>query len=190
MQLSRVESINDFLQKDEQSLLYDTASGSTLAYTVLYRRYLQRMLNYVMVFSKQDRVAADDIVQEVFISIWETRENLITVKSFEAYLKRCIKNRLLNRIKHEEFLKRLHEKIENEFSGTYTEEAVDFKEYFNIAEEAVRELPPKRQLVFMLSTTEGLSLDQIAQILSISRSRVKQQLYQAVAHVKQRIKKQ
>jgi len=177
--------------QDERKLLQQIAQGNRTAYTQLYTAYLPRIYQYVFRFTKQSKAETDEIVQEVFLSIWEKKETLIAIQKFESYLYKIAKNKLLNKIKHNEFKQQLHQT----FSKTIdldlydTETSIAYSEYHKTALAAIDKLPEKRKKVFLLSTQLGLSLDEIAQELGVSKSRVKQQLYEAKNYIKKYLHK-
>jgi RNA polymerase sigma-70 factor (ECF subfamily) len=65
------------------------------------------------------------------------------------------------------------------------EKEILFRQYYRIAQEAMEKLPPGRRKVLKMSVDDGLSLDEIAEELNISRAGVKKQLYAATAFVRQ-----
>ncbi len=171
----------------ELLLLQKIAQGDRAAYTTLYQHYLPSLYQYIFRFTKQSKELTEEIIQEVFLSIWEKKENLLAVKSFDSYLYRIAKNKLLNLLKHQEYKQQLHTTFGE--IQTNTENKIEYNlaynDYLKIAQRAIDKLPTKRRLVFLLSTQQGLSLDEIAEQMHISKSMVKKHLYAAREYIKQ-----
>jgi len=89
----------------------------------------------------------------------------------------------LRGLKVQQRVKELDEAVEKEGNGL--EDQYLFKQYYRIALEAMEKLPPGRRKVLKMSVDDGLTLDQIAAELNISRAGVKKQLYAATSFVRQ-----
>jgi len=170
----------------EKELLTRVASGDRQAFSQLYLTYIDSVYNYIYLFTRSEEETGE-LLQEVFVGLWEKREKLLMVDSFRSYLFRAAKNRLLNLVRHTRIRKRVLTEIGR--TATVSQEAVDYsiayKEYSRLVQEAVERLSPKRRQIFRMNVEEGLSYDEIAQYLSISKSVVKNQFYTACASVRQ-----
>ena len=151
----------------------------------LYRRYAPELVRYIRKYT-EDQAAAEDIVQEVFITVWESKKVYNSYQGFKAYLYDLVQNRCLNYLKH----KTVEEKYVSYVK--VTEEEVE-REYDLMQEEiyrelylAVRELPEKCRGVFELHL-EGKKNDEIAEILGISVLTVKSHKQNAIHFLKERI---
>jgi RNA polymerase sigma-70 factor (ECF subfamily) len=136
-------------------------------------------------FESSPRVL-DELTQDVFVRIWEKRARLAEVDSFKSYLFTMTRNVVFNFIR----ALKLREKVrELEEAATAGEDELEnellFKQYYRLALEAMDKLPPGRRKVMKMSVEDGLTLDEIAAELGISRSGVKKQLYAAMAFVRQ-----
>lgn len=182
---------NSQTAREEYELLQQVAEGNRVSFAKLHQRYHPRLYQYILTFLNNDAIEAEEVLQETFIAIWEKRETLFAVQHFEAYVRRSVKNRILNKLKQQEFHQRLGKAIveRTEKNVEEVEESLQFNEYFKTAQEAIIKLPEKRRIIFLLSTQEGMSLDDIAISMNVSKSRVKQQLYKAIAFVKLYLKK-
>lgn len=182
---------NSFSSEDEKLLLQKISEGDREAYAVLHRRYQARLYQYILRFTNQSKSITEEVVQEIFIHIWEKRTTLLAIRNFDAYLKKAAKNKLLNLLKHNQFKEKLHQQFSNRLSESKSlvEEDSLYNDYHKIALQAIHQLPEKRKLIFLLSTEENLSLTEIAELLQISKSRVKQQLYSGTAFIKDYLRK-
>src|SRR5690606_22099135 len=82
---------------DEQEILIQIDQGKEEALLRFYNANRQRMFLYVMTILK-DRDEAEDILQEVFVIVWERRKNLVQIRHMKSYLQAVSKNMALKRM--------------------------------------------------------------------------------------------
>jgi len=139
----------------------------------LFIDYYPSLISFALYYVG-DKTIAEDLVQEVFVKLWETRERWSAVGDFSAYVYQMVRFKCFNYLRAE--------KIRNEATRSFTEE-VDITEINNyIAEETFRlvmnsmeDLPPACRTVFSL-TLEGYSAKEIAEKLDIAVETVKKQI--------------
>jgi RNA polymerase sigma-70 factor (family 1) len=175
---------------DERELMDRCAGGEREAYARLYTGYLSALVKYIFLFTKS-RELSEEIVQDVFVRIWEKKELLLTVNSFQAYSFKIAKNQLLDHLRKEQSQSRFFTMTGpfEEACEEQTDDNLIYGQYYQIAQDAINMLPEKRKQVFELKTREELSLDEIAERLAISKSVVKKQLYAATGFVKAYLRK-
>jgi RNA polymerase sigma factor (sigma-70 family) len=178
--------ISHSLPVNELLLLQKVSEGDWDAYTDLFNYYLPVLSQYIYPFAHQSREDTEEIIQEVFLKIWEKRETLLSIKSFDHYLFRMAKNRLTNLLIQRKSLGNLHIKYveTQERSHTEPERALLYAEYRDTALKAIEQLSPKLQTVFLMSSQEEFSLDEIAGRLALPRETVKKRLYLASSFIK------
>ena len=138
----------------------------------LFIDYYPSLISFALYYVG-DKTIAEDLVQEVFVKLWETRERWRAVDDFSAYVYQMVRFKSFNSLRAE--------KIRNEATRSFTEE-IDITEINNyIAEETFRlvmnsmeDLPPACRTVFSL-TLEGYSAKEIAEKLDIAVETVKKQ---------------
>jgi RNA polymerase sigma factor (sigma-70 family) len=171
---------------NEKELLRQIAQGDRVAFQVLYTAYFPFVQQYVSLF-EPSKNSLDDLTQDVFVRIWLKRTQLENVESFKGYLFMITRNVTLNflrAIKVAQKIKNLDDSREALTSNDMESELL-FRQYYQMALEAMELLPPGRRKVLKMSIDDGLSLNEIASELNISRSGVKKQLYAATAFVRQ-----
>jgi RNA polymerase sigma-70 factor (ECF subfamily) len=130
--------------------------------------------------NKQD---TDEIIQDIFLTIWEKKEVLIAIQSFQAYVFRMGRNILVSRYRKEKVKQRYIREIENRQPtqpALIPDNDILLVEYKTQVMEAIGCLSPRQKEVFMLRTEEDLSLKEIARVLKISLPAVKKNLYAAI----------
>ena len=163
--------------------LTDLKSGKEAAFEQIYLKYSAR----IYYFAKQlllDKTLAEDITQQVFLKIWEKREEIDPEKSFSAYLfqisKHLVYNETERMIRESRFLSNLNEKE----SVPY--ESIDARFSQDFIDQLIEELPESRRKIFLLSRKQGLSNKEIADKLSISVKTVETQIRRAVKFLKEK----
>ncbi len=135
--------------------------------------------------------AAEDVVQEIFTSLWESREKLRDVDNPSAYIFTIAYHKAFRWLRQTAARSALVEALaqrscpeENE-----TEQRFTLKEMRQLVEETVAELPPQRQWAYRLSREAGMSHREIAAHLHISELTVRKHLQLALRHIRTRIAK-
>lgn len=169
---------------NERELLRRVSEGDRDAFKVLYTGYFEDVQHYIYLF-EPSRVCLGELTQDVFVRVWEKRGHLGGVESFKDYLFFITRNVVFNYLRSLKVQHKVRELDGLDGTGVYeTEDLVLFRQYYRIALEAMEKLPRGRRRVLKMSIDDGLSLDEIAAELKISRAGVKKQLYAATAFVR------
>jgi RNA polymerase sigma-70 factor (family 1) len=170
---------------NERELLVQVSHGDREAFQILYRGCYSHVQLYISLFESSARVQ-DELTQDVFVRIWEKRARLAEVESLKNYLFTVTKHVVFNFIRALKVRRKIKELDETMDGGDNDlENEFLFKQYYGMAITAMEKLPPGRRKVLKMSINEGLTLDEIAAQLGITRSGVKKQLYAATAFVRQ-----
>ena len=149
-------------QRDEVKLLELLKVGDTNAYQQLYHKYHTALYVYILRFVKIPELA-EDLLQEVFIKIWEIRATVDPSLSFQAYLYRISRNRvfkLIKKIAVDDKLKmEVAYYINAEVKGV--DDQLQWKQYEQIVQTAVKKLPPQRRNIFKLCRNEGKNMKKL-----------------------------
>jgi len=170
---------------DEKAIFAALAKGDESAFETIYHSYNKRLAPFIekMVHSAD---LTEEIIQEIFVQLWINRHLLAEVTYPAAYLFNIATNRTLDYLKKMANNARLMDRIA--YGSTElvndTEEQVALRESAAIIKLAVEALPAQRKLIFNLSRNEGLTHEQIAERLGISRNTVKNQLVTALRFIR------
>lgn len=179
-----------FVTEKEPALLKLVAEGDRAAYRELFDHYLSKLVYYLQPLTEASGLDYQDIIQDVFIAIWEKRENIAIVRSFDRYLFRMAKNRFLDLYRKERSAAQLvyaYSHIRKEEVPLPADHLL-FEQYREAAARAIAGLSPKLKSVFMMSNEYNLSLDQIARRLELPKETVKKRLWMANMAVKNYLK--
>lgn len=164
----------------ENELLRLLHCGDMQAFDVLYHRYSRTIYANILKFIK-DKTVAEDLLQDVFVRIWENRLKIDPEQSFAAFLFTCSRNITFNfrrRLKLElaSAIQLAQGAVEGENS---IDRMLDSKEAQQWVEQLLDKLPQQRQKIFRLSKLEGKSYQEIAQEMEISVSTVRDHIVKA-----------
>ncbi|WP_176719400.1 RNA polymerase sigma factor [Rhodohalobacter halophilus] len=154
--------------------------GDESAFEELYLNYRARAFGLVHRYLK-DSDLTEDVIQDVFVKIWNYRSEIDSEKSFEALLFTFLKNHTLNVIKMNKrrVLRNFEYLSLNKRRKVLPDEKVYQFQLEEIIEEALKKLPKNKRVIFELKRFEGLSNREIAEKLDISIHTVKSQFYRA-----------
>lgn len=171
---------------NEQELVRRVSEGDRDAFKELYHHYFPSIQQYISLFTS-NREDLDELTQDVVVRIWEKREKLQVVDSFRNYLFRVTRNMVFNYIRSLKVQQKLKEsrQFAEEPQTADADHRLLFGQYYQITMEAIEMLPAGRKRVLKMSIEEGLTLDEIAERLQISKSGVKHQLYAGTDFVRQ-----
>jgi RNA polymerase sigma-70 factor (family 1) len=172
--VSETDEIIRRLKMDEKSALDD-----------LFHHYYPRLFSFSKSILKIE-TGIDDILQEVFIKIWFYRQKITSSATFNAFIYTVTKNEILNLIRTKIKDQAFRDKL---FLLSVAEEyqpdtQLEYEEIKSVIDKIVSELPAKRQEVFVLSRTEGLSCKEIAQRLNISEKTVEDHITHSIRKIK------
>jgi RNA polymerase sigma-70 factor (family 1) len=173
----------------EEILLSKVAAGDEGAFRELFDGHRDKLYAYMLRLSKE-RVIAEDIVQEVFLKIWITRDQLSSIRNFDAYLFTIARNHAFNLSKQITYRRELLGQITSgqPESDISTEKDVDYNYLQSMLARELGKLPPQQRKVFALSRFEGLSNEDIARQQAISVGTVKKHLSLATQTLKAAMK--
>jgi RNA polymerase sigma-70 factor (ECF subfamily) len=134
----------------------------------------------------QDKDIAEDIVQDVFIKVWQKRESLDISISVKAYLFKSTINQSLNHIKKVSNMNEREAQYTSEYNDDVnsTEQIIALKETRQRIDAAIKALPQACRTVFILSRYEHLSYKEIASELDISIKTVENQMVKALKYLR------
>lgn len=150
-----------------------------------FRLYEHSLHTLALRLTKSEEIAAD-IIQEVFMKLWEYRERIDEIQNMEAWLYRVTENKVIDNLRKAAADRRLREKIWTSLQQIVdeNESPLATREYEQIIRKAIDGLPAQRKLIYRMNKERGLSYQQIADELNISRHTVKNQLFTAVRSVR------
>lgn len=171
----------------ERDLVNDLQKGDKQAFTEIYNLYWEKLLAVGYFFTK-DKQAAEDIVHDVMISLWE-RRNEIEIKSLSAYLGTAVKFSVFKMVARQKRQKEIAEGIFRTASTEDVEEKLDAKLLEEYTQGLLEELPEKTRLIFEYSRHQDMPVKEIAGKMSLSGKSVEYHLTKALKAIRDSFKK-
>lgn len=173
---------------DEKTLLIRVAGGDEQAFRQLFHHYNKQLYPFVVKLTRSTE-AAEEVLQEVFLKVWQYRGRLADVENPKAYIVRMVTNESVDYMKAALQKRRLAERFgrlsvfEAPFSPS-PEQDYAYRETEQRLREAVDRLPEGCQQVYRMSREEYKCIPEIAAELNISHSTVKNQLVKALKRIR------
>lgn len=167
------EELFSLLKKDNSNAL-----------KLLFSRHYENLCYFAFTYLKEKQIA-EEAALDVFANIWEKRKSIVITGKVKTYFYTAVKNQSLNYLqKNRIFLERLDDVDRLLVAGqTRTDDLVYYEELKQKIDELIDKLPEKRKLIFKMNKYDGFSYAEIADILSISVSTVKNQMVKAVKYL-------
>lgn len=169
------------LPYNENDLLLQVAQGNEHAFRHLYDKYRNKIYSLGMHLTRSE-ILSEEIVQDVFMKLWEKRDQLPGINYINAWLRTVARNTCSNYLRNLAMEKLVMNRysLQNIAETPSPENDLAAKEYEQIIEAAIRQLPPQQKKVYLLSRQAGKKQAEIADELNISIYTVKE--YMKLAH--------
>ncbi|WP_199139114.1 RNA polymerase sigma-70 factor [Pedobacter sp. ASV12] len=158
------------------------------AFTEIYHRYSQDLARYTVASSRlHDLDEASDILHDLFVWLWEKRQQLDTEMQLKSYLYAATRHRIIDHIRKNSHHQRYAAFLQA-LATSYAQSAdqqLEAKELQKTLEDSLAKLSPRIQEIYRLSRHEHLSVKQIAEKLGITEQTVKNQLTTALKYLKE-----
>ena len=183
-------AVNAAVERELNSkLVSEIKKGNALAFKDLFTTYCKPLTYFTRRLVK-DHESAENIVQDIFLRVWQNKDNLDPSQNIKSFLFTSAKNHALNYIRHENVkhqsedeLKLLTQQILN------PEEEIFYSELSRTYHEAVQRLPEKCRQIFSMNRFEQLSHREIADELNISKKTVENQMNKALKYLRKHLAK-
>ncbi|WP_236973531.1 RNA polymerase sigma factor [Membranihabitans maritimus] len=132
---------------------------------------------------------AEDLTQDVLIKLWIRRKNLGNIQNIDSFVFTIAKNHVIDHLRKAKSDQLYKEALVHQIK-TQEPKALDniiYKDYKNILDGLLNDLPPRQREIFQLSRIKGLSHDEIAEQLNISNKTVRNHLFEALKYLKTQI---
>ncbi|MEX0315555.1 MAG: RNA polymerase sigma factor [Allomuricauda sp.] len=168
-------------------LILQLKKGNADAYAYLVDTYNHKLCLYANSLMN-DIPISEDIVQNVFIRVWERRDNLKSSFSIKSYLYKSVYNACINEYKKNQSVTALEKKYIEELDRIVEDkDEAALEKLIGLVKEAIQELPPKCKEIFLLSKKEGLTNMEIAEYLNISKNTIERQINIAFSKIRENV---
>lgn len=174
---------------DDQQLVQSLQKGNVAAFDSLFEVYSPKLYGFAFKYFRNEH-DAEELVQEVFVKVWENRLALKSEFSFKSYLFTIALNQIRKYFNKRATSLRYLESLRNdpEFSDNQALHENDYELAFQQINLIIEQMPPRRREIFIKSKLEGKSSKEIAEELNISAGTVDNQVSEALRFIRTQIK--
>ena len=178
------------------SLLYELKKGNREAFNGVFRYYYPRGMAYVA--SMVEEKVAEDIVQDIFLYVWENRAKLYVSDGFHSYLFQSAYTRCLDYFKKNLSVEKYHSHTYEKYLEDYQNllegdnpviEELSMKDFYRRLYELLELLPEQRREVFVLAYIKGLTAKEVSEQIQMPQRTVESHLYLALKFLKKHMSK-
>ena len=172
---------------EERELIRLLKEGDREAFSLLYKRYWEKVYSFCRLYlTGKDK--AEDVVQEVFVKLWDARDFLQEDQPFKGFLFIITRNLIFNQyrknVNEEVYKMTVLSAMEESYTVEEEIDAGNLREYIDLL---IDDLPERRREIFNLSRKENKSHKEIAELLHISEKTVENQIREALKYLKRNI---
>ncbi|ADQ80648.1 RNA polymerase, sigma-24 subunit, ECF subfamily [Paludibacter propionicigenes WB4] len=174
------------IKQQERELLLRLRDGDEKAFASLFYAYKDKLYGFLFGMTKSD-AKAKDLVQDVFLKVWQNRANMAEIDNFNAYIYSVAQNQAVDQFRKSS--KELFSNVEllNSQEADVTPDPVSAlinKETREKIDEAVNQLPPQQKKIFVLHNEYGFKHHEIAEQLNISVSTTQNHMREALKNIR------
>jgi RNA polymerase sigma-70 factor (ECF subfamily) len=178
--------LKDFKKNSDDQLILDLKSGNILTFNHIFEVYSSKLFLFAKVYlgSNED---SEELVQEVFTTLWAKRDQLKSGFSFKSYIFTIAFNIIKKHFRQKALFKKFaREELLNEITSDPSQQ-IDYASLKNYILELAGTLPSKRRDVFMKSRFEGLSNKEIADEFGLSQKTIENHLNLALKEIRRKV---
>lgn len=171
----------------ELELVSKLQNGDIEAFDELFSKYGNRLFAFALSYLKS-KEESEELVQDVFLKIWENRKGLKKESSFKSYLFTVAYHNMCRLFRK----KQIHQKFLDsgmiaKNSTTSLEDQIEYRIALEQIDELIRKLPEKQRVIFIKSRREGMSTQEIAQEMNLAPGTVDNQISAALKFLRKHI---
>ena len=172
---------------DEKQLLKAISEGDEKAFKTFFLYYSPRIKGFINGLL-QSQEEAEDLSQDIFLTLWNNRSSLHTINNLKPYLFRISKNAVYRHIERTLLFRNYQQKETEKYSppqeSNETDDTIHLKELELLVTMVVEKMPPQRQKIYKMSRESGINNEEIARELGINKRTVENHLSQALTDIR------
>jgi RNA polymerase sigma-70 factor, ECF subfamily len=175
----------------ELYLVRKLRKGDCESFELIFNNYKEKLYFFARGYLHSDS-ETEEIIQNVFVSLWENRDLLNEELSIKDYLYKAVVNKVFNYFKHQAVRQKYLEHILIHESEEDNDSQLDisYNDLKDAVNDIVEHLPSRQKEIFRLSREEGLSHNDIASKLGLSVRSVENNVYRALKYIKENLSKE
>jgi len=160
----------------DKELLLKIAEGDQVAFSILFEQYRNQLFTYLLKITKSAETS-EEIVLDVFLKIWHGKEAIVEIENIDAFLFKVAHNKAIDFLRslkrNPQVQQEAWDQMQEPFSAEVADKQLLFKGALEMVEHAIHQLPSQRQKVFTMRHHHGLTNEDIAERLQLSRNTVR-----------------
>ena len=171
----------------ERNWIEQIRRGDESAFEDMFRAYYPQLCRFAAEYVDSESHARD-LVQDVFLRIWDRRADWMVRRSLKAYLYQAVRNRALNHVRQQDTRHDIEDDLEYTTDRTEPRTAADACHENRLskeANEAIDDLPERRRMAFLLHRRHGFTYKEIASIMDITPKTVENQIGRALKSLRE-----
>jgi len=179
-----------YTESEEIGLLFRLKDGDQHAFNLLFCAYKDKLFGFMLHLTGSVE-ESEDIVQDVFLKIWQERKSADKIKNLNAYIFKIAQNQMIDHIRKysKEKIQSLNSDIQKEDINPKPDELLLEKEKQEIIQEAVNLLTPQQKKIYNYHKEQGKTLKAIAKEMNLSLSTVQNHINQAIKNIQKHLVK-
>lgn len=180
-----IQAEKGLLMPGEKILIERTRAGDMEAFDELFHRHSQKLYSFAFSLLK-DHTQTEDLVQDIFITVWERREQINPAYHFENYLFTICYHSVLKYFRRKKIEQRVISEILKSTQGKLSEStnSLHYRELEQAINLVVESMPPRRKKVYKMSREDGLSIQEIAGELNITSRTVETHISHSLKQIR------
>lgn len=172
---------------DDQQLVLSLQKGNVAAFDSLFEVYSPKLYGFAFKYFRNE-ADAEELVQEVFVKVWENRQSLKTEHSFKSYLFTIALNQIRKYFNKKSVSLRYLESLQQEPEFSDYSVTEDYESILQKLNSIIEQMPSRRKEIFIKSKLEGKSAKEVAAELNISPGTVDNQVSEALRFLRSQFK--
>lgn len=173
--------------REQKKIIKQLMNGSTKSLEEIHKFYSPKIYGVCRKFylNHED---SEEVVQDVFLKIWSTRERVNPNLSFKAFIFKIARNLILKKLQKKVMKETIDNYIDHiSFSAKDVEEKLFLQDTEALIDKIIEKLPPKKQKIFLLNRNQNKYIDEIASELGLSPRTVESHIYQTRSLLKDKL---
>lgn len=172
----------------DHELAYLVKEDSKEGFRLLYERYASGIQSFAYNYLREKH-DAEELVQDVFLKIWEKRATLNHTANVRAFIFKIAINAIYDFIKRKNIQQAFQDFVAStQNTSDETWEQVVHNDMISQINEITAQMPEQRLKIFKLSKEQGLTNEEIAEKMGLSKRTIENQLYRAICYLKKNLK--
>jgi len=182
---------DDLKNTVELGWLDSIREGDDQAFEKLFHKYYLPLTRFAWGYTKSKAIA-EELVQDLFLEIWEKRKTWTPFGELRPCLYRIVKEKCLNHLKHSKVKQKYDKKWVEEWTNSVhlpddPDRDDDINRIITLLNQAVELLPERSKMIYKLHKTDGLTYSEIAQVMEISQKTVESQMSRALRTLREKL---